>query len=168
MKKTITLSLIIALIILPGALSQQLNQKGSFLVSVNPLKLVYGIINVELEYHVAPAASIQLSTEYVVFHYIVKEERHPDYVIRVGPRYHAFHRKDFGHRNDLCLGAFAGYTWSKKLDQFRSFNLGAETGYKYQFEKPVLLNSKILITCPIRESIFFPGFEFLVGYGVGL
>lgn len=164
MKKSAILFFLIAPAIISTVFSQQLNQKGSFLVSVNPVKLIYGIINVELEYHVAPAASIQLSTEYVVFHYIVKREKHPDFVIRVGPRYHSFHNKDFGNRNDLYFGAFAGYTWSKSMDQLRSFNFGAETGYKYQFEKPVVLNSKILLTSPFRKPKIIPGLEFLVGY----
>ena len=89
--------------------SQQLNEKGTFLVSVNPLKLIYGIINIEFEYQISSSLSIQLGTEYVLTNYIIKKEKHPDFVIRIGPRYHTFYNKDLGDKNDLYLGAFAGY-----------------------------------------------------------
>jgi len=82
--------------------------------------------------------------------------------------YHFFHKKNFGDQNDLYFGAFAGYTWSRSMDQFRSLNIGAETGYKYQFEKPVFINSKILITSPLHKPKIIPGLEFLIGYATGI
>jgi len=163
MKKTLILLVFVALSI-TKAFSQQFNQSGSFLISVNPLKLFYGIINAEFEYQVTSSVSIQLSSEYVLFHYIVKKENHPDFVIRIGPRYHSFNNKDFGDRNDLYFGAFSGYTWSKDNNQMRSFNFGTEAGYKHKFEKPAYINSKIILTSPFYRPKIIPGFECLIGY----
>ncbi len=144
--------------------SQQLNKKGTFLVSVNPLKLVYGIINIEFEYQISSALSMQLGTEYVLTNYIIKKEKHPDFVIRIGPRYHIFNNKDYGDRNDLYLGAFTGYFWSKSVGNMKFFNIGTEVGYKYQFGTPVYINSKMFITSPIPKPRIIPGFECLFGY----
>ncbi|MFC2129167.1 hypothetical protein ACFLQX_00130 [Bacteroidota bacterium] len=144
--------------------SQQLNEKGTFLISTNPIKLIYGIINLELEYYVSPAISFQVGSEYVIGHYIIKEENHPDFVFRIGPRYHTFYNKDFGNRIDLYVGAFTGYTWSKDFEEYKGFNLGPEIGIKYKFQGPIYINAKTFITSPINDPKIIPGFECLVGY----
>lgn len=66
----------------------------------------------------------------------------------------------------LITPAIISTVFSQQLNQKGSFNFGAETGYKYQFEKPVVLNSKILLTSPFRKPKIIPGLEFLVGYSI--
>ena len=82
-KKTLILLIFVAFPI-PKVFSQQFNQSGIFLISINPLKLLSGILNAEFEYQFTSSASIQLSSEYVLFHYVLKKEKHPDFVIRIG------------------------------------------------------------------------------------
>ena len=146
--------------------SQELNQSGTILISTNPLKLIYGIVNLEFEYYLSPSFSIELGSEYVLGHYIIKKEKHPDFVIRTGPRYHFFNKKEFGDKNDLYLGAFAGYFWSKEIQQQKFFNFGPEIGYKYKFDNPLLINTKIFITSPFDTLKIIPGFECMLGYSI--
>lgn len=166
MKKILILLTGITFLVFSRLFSQDLNQSGTFLISTNILKLVYGIVNLEFEYYLAPSISIEMGSEYVIGHYIIKKEKHPDFVIRTGPRYHIFNRKDFGDRNDLYAGAFLGYTWSKDFKQHKSFNFGPEFGYKYKFNNPLFINAKVFITSPFNKPGIIPGFECLLGYGI--
>ena len=121
-------------------------------------------MNFEFEYQVSPSLSVQLGAEYVLAHHVIKRETHPDFVFRTGPRYHAFHDEDFGERNDLYIGVFAGYFWSKQVEQLSAFNGGGEAGYKYKFEDPIFINSKVFITVPFDRQRIIPGLECLLGY----
>jgi hypothetical protein len=144
--------------------SQDLNQAGTFLISTNPLKLIYGVINVELEYYISPSVSVEMGTEYVLAHYVIKSEDHPDFVCRMGPRYHAFHKKEYGNKNDLYFGVFAGYCWSKEFEQQKFPNFGTEIGYKYKFNSPLFINCKAFITSPFLHPKIIPGFEGMLGF----
>jgi hypothetical protein len=146
--------------------SQDLNQAGTFLISTNPLKLIYGIINVELEYYITPSVSVEMGTEYVLAHYVIKQEVHPDFVCRIGPRYHAFNNKAYGNKNDLYFGAFVGYCWSKDFEEQKFFNYGPEIGYKYKFNSPLFINSKIFVTSPFIKPRIIPGLECMLGYAL--
>ena len=144
--------------------SQELNQGGTFLISTNPLKLIYGVVNVELEYYLSPSVSVEMGSEYVLAHYVIKQEDHPDFVCRIGPRFHAFHNKESGAKNDLYFGAFAGYCWSKEFEQQKFLNFGPEIGYKYKFNSPLFINCKAFITSPFIQAKVIPGFEGMLGY----
>lgn len=144
--------------------SQLLNEKGTLLISTNPLKLIYGIINLEIEYYFSPSVSVQMGSEYVIGHYIIKREKHPDFAFRGGPRYHTFHNKEFGDNIDLYLGGFAGYTWSKDFEENKGLNFGSEVGMKFKFECPIYINTKAFITAPVNNFRMLPGFECLFGY----
>ena len=162
-----TKAIIIATLLLLSAsqlFGQLLNEKGILFISTNPLKLIYGIINLEIEYQVSPSVSFQMGSEYVIGHYLIKRESHPDFVFRIGPRYHTFHNKEFGNNIDLYLGAFAGYTWSKAFEEYTGFNFGPELGMKYKFEIPFYINTKAFVTSPIDNLRILPGFECLFGY----
>ena len=164
MRRSIIALTIILFLISPKLFSQELNQSGTFLFSINPLKLIYGIVNLEIEYYLSPSISIELGSEYVLGHYIIKKEKHPDFVIRTGPRYHFFNKKEFADKNDLYLGTFVGYFWSKEVQEQKFFNFGPEIGYKYKFDNPLLINTKAFITSPVDKLKIIPGFECMLGY----
>jgi hypothetical protein len=147
-------------------LAQELNQSGTFLISANILKLIYGIVNIEFEFYISPSISCELGSEYVIGHHIIKKEKHPDFVVRTGSRYHTFSSKEFGNRNDLYIGAFIGYAWSKEIEQQKFLNFGPEIGYKYKFNNPLLINTKVFLTSPVNKPEIIPGFECLLGYAI--
>ena len=59
MKKLYFLLLVLIIYVVPCN-AQLLNQKGTFIVSVNPLKIVYGLVNIEVEYYLDPGYSIYI------------------------------------------------------------------------------------------------------------
>ena len=125
--------------------SQPFHQPGTIQISTNPVKLIMGLVNVEVEYIISPEFSIQLSSEYLVSDYAIRRGKHPDFVLRFGPRYHFFHHKDYNTKNDLYAGINGGYIWSKSNVKHKSGFLGMDIGYKYMVCNPVYINSKFLI-----------------------
>ena len=166
MKKQLILIFSIIFFSCSSLSSQELNQGGTFLISTNPLKLIYGVVNFELEYYLTPSVSVEMGSEYVLAHYVIKQEDHPDFVCRIGPRFHAFHNKEYGAKNDLYFGAFVGYCWSKDFEEQKFFNFGPEIGYKYKFDSPLFINSKIFITSPFVQPKIIPGLECMLGYAL--
>lgn len=83
---------LVIIIILPlRASSQHFHEAGTILISTNPVKLFCGLINFEFEYVISPELSLQLSSEYLISDYIISTEKHPDFVVRFGPRIHFFY-----------------------------------------------------------------------------
>lgn len=163
--KNITVKILIALFTITSTLlSQNMNKEGVILISTNPFKIIYGIVNLEIEYQISPSVSIELGSEYVIAHYIIKESKHPDFVFRLGPRYHVYHNKDYSNKKDLYSGVFGGYSWSKDYDEHTSYFLGMDLGYKYQFNQNIFMNAKGLITYPLKKPKILPGAEGLLGY----
>jgi len=157
--------IIISVLLLTSKLFPQLlNERGTLLISTNPMKLIYGIVNLEIEYMVSPSVSLELGSEYVIGHYIIKREKHPDFVFRIGPRYHMMNSKDRGARNDLWLGAFGGYIWSKDYENMRQFNFGPEFGYKHKTKNALFFSSKIFLTSPYKEKKMKMGMEGMAGF----
>lgn len=144
--------------------AQNMNQKGTFLVSTNILKLVYGVPNVEFEYFFLNSVSAQLCSEYVLGHWVIKSKDHPDWVSRFGVRYHFLHAKESGTKNDPYFGIFGGYSWSKDFPTHKTPNLGIDLGYKYQFNDYIFINAKGLLTYKLNDSKVLPGIECLLGY----
>jgi len=146
--------------------AQVLNKPGTILISTNPLKLIYGLVNIEIEYYISSSYSVQVSSEYLISSWVLKREKHPDFVVRTGIRYHSYNNKPYGDKNDPYLGVFGGYFWSKNFpERHTSYNFGAELGYKYQFNKPAFVNIKGFITYPLKNPRLIPGFECLLGSG---
>ena len=130
------------LISIVAGYSQMLNRAGTFVISVNPLKLVYGLINVGFEYYPHPGQPIQFSSEYLITDYILKRERHPDLVYRAGGRYHFFNKESFGYKNDLQGGLFIGCSYSGLYDTKNTLNFGIDCGYKYQMNNSFILSAE--------------------------
>jgi len=161
-RKVIT---ILSILLLTSRLFPQLlNEKGTILVSTNPMKLIFGIVNLEIEYMVSPSVSLELGSEYVFGHYIIRKEKHPDIVMRAGPRYHLLSNKDCSDRNDLYLGAFGGFIWSKDYETMRQFNFGPEFGYKHKTRSALFFSSKIFLTSPYKDKKMQLGMEGLTGF----
>jgi len=87
--------------------------------------------------------------------------KHPDFVTRIGPYYHFLAKRS--DNQDLQLGAFAVYTWSKASAELKGNNIGLESGYKYQFGNSFYLFPRGLVTYPFNTKKPFPGKELLCG-----
>lgn len=144
--------------------AQNMNRRGTVMISTNPLKWIYCIPNFEIEYYFASSVSVQLCSEYLLSDWVVKRDKHPDFVSRVGVRYHLCSDKDFGDKHDPYLGTYFGNSWSKSFPEKEGFNLGLEGGYKYQLTSLIYLNTKVLLTYNVKEAKILPGFECLFGY----
>lgn len=164
--KTIKITLFILLILLfyNHSSAQFMNQPGTILISTNPLKLIYGLVNIEIEYMIAPSASVKINSEYLLSEWVIKKEKHPVSVTNIGVRYHFLQNKKVGNNNDLYIGLNSGYSWSKNYSEHTSFLLGLDAGYKYQFNSELFINAKGLLTYPVKNHKILPGFECLFGY----
>ena len=163
--KMLCLCVILAVmtILPPRASSQSFHETGTIQISTNPVKLIMGLVNFEFEYFISPAFSIQISSEYLVSDYAIKREKHPDFLVRIGPRFHFFYEKEFNVQHDLYSGIYAGYIWSKSNLRQKSIFLGADIGYKYMVHHPIFINPKFLLSYPLKSPKFLPGFECLLG-----
>jgi hypothetical protein len=137
------------------------NQIKTFSVSVNPLKLAMGLINIGIEYQVTQSCSIGLFTEYLAGDYAIKRTAHPDLVLRVEPRWY------FNSENEINAGWYGGinggYTWSKNNPDYTDFYIEAETGYKLVYSNSFYLIPKVLLTYPLGKEQILPGAELLIG-----
>ncbi len=163
MKKNLFLFFILIIYTVPCD-AQLLNQRGTFVVSVNPLKIIYGLINIEVEYYLHPGYSLYFSSEYLTSDYLLKRNKHPDMVSRFGGRYHFFNKKSYGDKNDLFGGLFVGYSYSKLYESKNSLNIGADFGYRYQLNTSFVFSAKTLATYPFKSEKILFGFEGLIGY----
>jgi len=163
MKRLIFLLLVLIIYIVPCN-AQLLNQKGTFIVSVNPLKIVYGLVNIEVEYYLDPGYSVYLSSEYLISGYFIKRKRHPDMVSRFGGRYHFYQKENYEGENDLYGGLFVGCSYSKSYKVKNGMDIGADFGYRYQVGPSILVGAKALATCPLKSRKVLFGFEGLIGY----
>jgi len=166
--KAIKLILFISMILLfcSQSIAQLMNQPGTILISTNPLKLIYGLVNIEIEYTIAPSTSVKLSSEYLLSDCFIKKEKHPVFVTSIGMRYHFLHNKEYGDNNDVYLGFNSGYSWSKNFPEQTSFLVGLDAGYKYQFNSYIFMNMKGLLTYPVKYPKILPGLECLFGYAL--
>ena len=78
----------------PRVSSQSFHETGTIQISTNPVKLIMGLVNFEFEYFISPGFSVQISSEYLVSDYAIKREKHPDFLVRIGPRFHFFMKKN--------------------------------------------------------------------------
>jgi hypothetical protein len=146
-----------------GAFAQGLNRQGTLSVSVNPLKVVLGLINLEIEYRIFPEVSAYLFCEGLVFDYAIKRSDHPDVVIEVGPRYHFLSTQKQSGTFDVNLGGSFGCTWSANYPGNTGFKLNATVGLKYLFFNPSYVAAKGILTYSFSNSSVFPGFEGQIG-----
>jgi len=163
MKKLYFLLLVLIIYVVPCK-AQLLNQKGTFIVSINPIKIVYGLVNIEVEYYMVPGYSIYISSEYLFSDYLIKRKRHPDMVSRFGGRYHFYKKENYEGENDLYGGIFIGYSYSKLYKVKNGMDIGADFGYRYQLGTSFLVGAKALATHPLRSRKVLFGFEGLAGY----
>ena len=162
MKSTVRKLTILALMmmIISSVNSQQLNKEGTISISVNLVKIFMGMPNLELEYSISPKVSVYIFNEVNLFSKKLQQKGHPDYVMRLGGRYHFLENTDT--RNNLHCGPYSGFTKSKSKNQNHYF-LGADVGYKYRFNGQFYVYPRTLITYSPNNSKINPGFEFLLG-----
>jgi len=146
--------------------AQGLNDSKAIFLTFNPVKLFMGLINFEFGYQIKPPFSLKLSSEYLVFDYAIKRENHPDFLVQVGSRYHLSGNKDFGDKNDLFLSIGAGYMLSKKNSANSSIFYSSDIGYRHLFKESFVLNPKIGLTVPLKNTKTLPGLECLIGFSM--
>lgn len=98
-------------------------------LAINPVKLVYGLANLEVEYHLAPRVSMVVWGEYVVSGWLIDRNKPPVAVFRISPLVYTAVGSD-GPGEAGMIHGFAGYAWSKVNDRQCRYNLGTEAGYK--------------------------------------
>lgn len=152
--------LLLLLLILPFARSQEINKAGNFYVSVNIVKIFMGMPNIELEYGISGRVSLYIFSEINLFSKKLKDRGHPDLVFRTGGRYHFLKSTDT--RNDLHLGPYTGFTLTKKISGADYF-IGTDLGYRYLLSGSYFLFPRALITYTFGDWQIIPGLELLTG-----
>jgi len=140
--------------------SQEINRKGSLTISVNILKFLMGLPNLEIEYQASPGVSVYFFNEILVFGQQLKKRNHPSYVMRTGARYHLL--QDTDSRNDLHGGCYTGVIRSGDKQEYSPY-LGIDLGYKYRVHSSYTVYPRALIGYSTRDSSTLPGFEVLLG-----
>lgn len=129
-------------------------------LAVNPVKLLYGLANLEIEMYVSHRASVAAWGERLVSQHLIKRERHPTAVVRCGPRWY-WRRARIERGATGYLMPFAGYSWSSQPFR-RHCDIGAETGLRWALAAPYDARAKAVLTRPLSSSPATPGVEALI------
>ncbi len=78
-KKKATTVVVLLVCFVTAGFAEGLNGRGTLCISVNPLKVVLGLINLELEYRFVQQVSAYLFSEGLVFDYAIKRIDQPDF-----------------------------------------------------------------------------------------
>ena len=127
-------------------------------VGFNPLKVVLGLINIELEVRINPHVSM-----HVFFEHALVAGDHPRWVLTVGPRLHAEADPQGGYlgANILIIGPTAEFAGA-------TLGAGAECGYRIPMYESLYLQPRLMTSKSLqqhsRDSL---GMEALVGVTIG-
>lgn len=153
------ISLLLATLIVYG--QEKVTDVSKISISTNPLKLVMGLINLEIEYQIASSLSLVAFAECLVADYAIERSDHPGVVTRIGTNYYPFVSR--GSQNEGLYGSVnIGYSYSRDNPDLTGFAIGAEVGYKWVAKEWGFLMPRGLLTWPIGKKIL-PGFELLCG-----
>ncbi len=141
-----------------NAISQELNSPEKISLSINVFKLAMGIPNLEIEYHLSSTVSVFVFNEGILWGETFKKMNHPDYVFRIGGRYHYLNNSD----HDINSSLFTGFTYHKN-DNSKNPYAGIDSGYRYRFGNDYFVYPRALVTYGFIKSYIYPGFECLLG-----
>ena len=142
------------------------HDRGTVWLSVNPVKIVCGLLNLEFEYVIHEKISMKVSSELLYGDYVYSRQKHPEFVLRTGPGFHYLSNKSFEDTQDLYTGINIGYISSRTHIRLNTLFISADVGYKIMLQHPVYWNSKIHLTRPLSQATLQPGFESLLGITV--
>lgn len=131
------------------------------MVALNPVKLVYGLPNLEVEYRLADKLSLAIWGEWLVSGHLVKKEKHPTVVFRAGPRRY-LGTADAERPPVGFWMPWTGYSWSKEQHR-RHHDIGFELGFKWFVRNGCYALPKGILTIPVASGRVLPGLELLAG-----
>lgn len=132
-----------------------------FMVALNPVKLVYGLPNLEFEYRQADRLSLVIWGEWLASEHLVKKDKHPTVVFRAGPRWY-WRSADAGRPPAGFWMPWTGYSWSKEKHR-RHHDIGFELGFKWFNRYGCYALPKGILTMPVASGRLTPGLELLAG-----
>lgn len=148
------------------ALSESVAAEASdFRVSLafNPVKIAYGLANLEIECQTAPRIAIVVWGEYLFSTHVYGRSEHPDAVGRMGLRMFQRCRED-GRADGISVMPFVARSWTKACVGSRGIGIGAEAAYRWQENGCLFGSPKALVTWPVGSPKMFPGIEMMLGY----
>ena len=137
---------------------QELNSPEKISLSINIFKLAMGMPNLEIEYHLSSTVSVFVFSEGILWGETFKKMNHPDYIFRIGGRYHYLENAD----HNFNSGLFTGFTYFKN-DNSKNSYAGIDSGYRYRFGNDYYIYPRALLTYGFIKSNIYPGFECLLG-----
>ena len=140
------------------------SDKRDISIASNPLKLIYSLVNLEIDYALFDELSFHVFSEYLLCDYIIKREDHPDFVIRTGPR---FLLPFPGESCDTYIGPFISFS-NSFLYNTSGIEAGVEMGGRYKLISRLFIQLKGMVMYSITTSKVIPGFEGLLGYSIKL
>lgn len=132
-------------------------------LAVNPVKIAYGLANLEVECQTAPRVAVMVWGECLFSTHVYDRRRHPDAVGRIGFRMFQRCRED-GSADGASIMPFLARSWAKAGGRPRGIGVGAEAAYRWQGRGVWYGSPKALATWPVGSSTLLPGIEMMLGY----
>jgi hypothetical protein len=132
-------------------------------LAVNPVKIAYGLANLEIECQTAPRVAVVVWGECLFSTHVYGRGRHPDAVGRIGIRLFQRCRQD-GRADGFSAMPFVSRSWTKPSAHSCGIGIGAEAAYRWQGSGPWFGSSKALLTWPLGAPAALPGIEMMLGY----
>lgn len=132
-------------------------------LAVNPVKVAYGLANLEVEFQTAPRVSVVVWGEYLYSAHVYGHRRHPDAVGRIGLRMFQWCRED-GRADGASIMPFSARSWTKAGGRPHGFCVSAEATYRWQDRGAWFGSPKALVTWPVGSPRAMPGIEMMLGY----
>lgn len=132
-------------------------------LSFNPVKIAYGLANLEIECQTAPRIAIVVWEEYLFSTHVYGRSEHPDAVGRLGLR--MFQRcRENGRADGISVMPFVARSWTKTCVRSSGIGIGAEAAYRWQEHGRWFGSPKALVTWPVGSPKVLPGVEMMLGY----
>lgn len=132
-------------------------------LSVNPVKIAYGLANLEIECQTAPRIAIVAWGEYLFSTHVYGRQCHPTTVGRIGLRMFARCRED-GRADGFSIMPFLARSWTNPCARSRGVGIGAEAAHRWQDNGSWFGSPKALATWPVGSPMLLPGVEMMLGY----
>jgi len=132
-------------------------------LAINPVKIAYGLANLEIECQTAPRVAVVVWGEYLFSTHVYGRRRHPDAVGRIGLRSFQRCRAD-GWADGLSVMPFVAKSWPASGSGQRGMAIGVETAYRWHEGTSWYGSPKALATWPVGSGTLLPGIEMMLGY----
>lgn len=131
--------------------------------AVNPVKIAYGLANLEVECQTAPRVAVVAWGEWLFSTHVYGRQGHPGAVGRIGLRLFRRCRED-GRADGFSVMPFVANSWTKTCARSRGIGIGAEAACRWQGDGRWFGSPKTLVTWPVGSLMVSPGIEMTLGY----